>query len=495
MDAIEHEGIHRLVSLECGHLFGKNCIEKWITDKKKSSTCPQCHKSCKPSHIRILYSNCIRPLNNQEKRVWEDIANELETKYSLAEKKIQQLIMENHRLKSEILSFKRLSESKGGSSKEALEPPMAKEKCKIDIEATYNRQISINDEYIVMHGISNTLLKYSLIKGQKKVLHTNSHSSSTIQFIIQTPIKVLGEKALIALGFDGVICMINTRTDNVIATIKIPQDIAPKGIGNMSVIIRNQELREMYQLFISTVQGRIICLDLLSFTWIDNMDLPPMHIHNSAVHYVYSMRDYIGYITASRLDIVLQYKVDGNYHTLSIKDEMEKSESMHGYRYTSACIYFNKILCATPRHNTESLKVEYFVAMFHKFPLSSHPNTLIFILSVDPLKDPLNPVSLHFKMEIPCALSKCLAFEYNDELFVICAKRSDCTELILYSARNPIYSMPLLKIENLDSDDRLVDMDLYLEPSDDAISLLVAYSTLHICSTYELCIPTLVARG
>lgn len=53
-------GSHRLVSLRCGHLFGKSCIEKWIrnrerTTSKSSSTCPQCNFPAKINDIRPLF--------------------------------------------------------------------------------------------------------------------------------------------------------------------------------------------------------------------------------------------------------------------------------------------------------------------------------------------------------------------------------------------------------------------------------------------------------
>lgn len=48
------DGLHRTVSLKCGHLFGKSCIERWIiTDKNKK--CPTCNAVSKATDIRTIF--------------------------------------------------------------------------------------------------------------------------------------------------------------------------------------------------------------------------------------------------------------------------------------------------------------------------------------------------------------------------------------------------------------------------------------------------------
>lgn len=72
-------GPHRIVSLKCGHLFGKrylhqvvpnysplSCIEKWL---KNSGTCPQCKSSGRMADIRAIYALKIVALDTAEK-VW-----------------------------------------------------------------------------------------------------------------------------------------------------------------------------------------------------------------------------------------------------------------------------------------------------------------------------------------------------------------------------------------------------------------------------------------
>lgn len=41
LEAISERGSHRAVTLRCGHIFGQECIQKWLRDNRK---CPQCSK-------------------------------------------------------------------------------------------------------------------------------------------------------------------------------------------------------------------------------------------------------------------------------------------------------------------------------------------------------------------------------------------------------------------------------------------------------------------
>ncbi|KAI8367402.1 hypothetical protein EDC96DRAFT_151808 [Choanephora cucurbitarum] len=53
------KGEHCLVSLKCGHLFGKKCIVRWIMDRSRKlggskAPCPMCMKAARQSDIRIV---------------------------------------------------------------------------------------------------------------------------------------------------------------------------------------------------------------------------------------------------------------------------------------------------------------------------------------------------------------------------------------------------------------------------------------------------------
>lgn len=73
-------GSHCLVSLKCGHLFGRKCIEKWIEVQKtkgKAGSCPNCKKSAVIKDIRIVLPIKISAIDNTEK---DELSKELESK-------------------------------------------------------------------------------------------------------------------------------------------------------------------------------------------------------------------------------------------------------------------------------------------------------------------------------------------------------------------------------------------------------------------------------
>lgn len=48
-------GKHRVVSLKCGHLFGRQCIERWINNPASRKLCPTCKRKSERADIRDLY--------------------------------------------------------------------------------------------------------------------------------------------------------------------------------------------------------------------------------------------------------------------------------------------------------------------------------------------------------------------------------------------------------------------------------------------------------
>lgn len=52
-----NSGSHRLVCLKCGHLFGENCIERWV---KSNPKCPQCNVVARKHDIRRIYARAIK---------------------------------------------------------------------------------------------------------------------------------------------------------------------------------------------------------------------------------------------------------------------------------------------------------------------------------------------------------------------------------------------------------------------------------------------------
>eukprot|EP00049_Salpingoeca_infusionum_P011896 m.210185 g.210185 ORF g.210185 m.210185 type:complete len:674 (+) comp15049_c0_seq2:1263-3284(+) len=58
-------GPHRLVSLRCGHLFGKSCIEQWLRGSIKQ--CPICNSKAALKDVRPIYAKLIAMVDTSER--------------------------------------------------------------------------------------------------------------------------------------------------------------------------------------------------------------------------------------------------------------------------------------------------------------------------------------------------------------------------------------------------------------------------------------------
>lgn len=91
-------GPHRIVSLRCGHLFGRDCIERWlagITTGKSTSAprgCPQCNAPAKAADVRVLFVRRIVAVDGDER---QQLLSQLEAEKNAAIKAQQQLTKSN----------------------------------------------------------------------------------------------------------------------------------------------------------------------------------------------------------------------------------------------------------------------------------------------------------------------------------------------------------------------------------------------------------------
>lgn len=79
-------GLHRVVSLKCGHIFGRNCIYEWLT---KNSSCPFCTLPANKDDVRILYleSEAIKLHQESEiKRLKQKTKKKIEKIYDSVKK-------------------------------------------------------------------------------------------------------------------------------------------------------------------------------------------------------------------------------------------------------------------------------------------------------------------------------------------------------------------------------------------------------------------------
>ncbi|KAG0049119.1 RING finger and WD repeat domain-containing protein 3 [Gryganskiella cystojenkinii] len=64
-----NSGLHRLISIKCGHLFGESCIVKWMGHKSQSgkAKCPECNTEFKRRDIRRIWSKSVVAVDTAER--------------------------------------------------------------------------------------------------------------------------------------------------------------------------------------------------------------------------------------------------------------------------------------------------------------------------------------------------------------------------------------------------------------------------------------------
>lgn len=117
-------GSHRLAALRCGHLFGYDCIKRWLVEGNK---CPQCNKKAKRDHIIFLYARRLKALDNTEtvqlKRSLEDeqrLRRLGEVEAAQCRLQLQTVRDENLRLRKEIEELRRLRAQVAFSSSQGV---------------------------------------------------------------------------------------------------------------------------------------------------------------------------------------------------------------------------------------------------------------------------------------------------------------------------------------------------------------------------------------
>lgn len=127
-----NSGQHRLVATECGHLFGKICIEKWL---RTSTKCPQCQSNIKKKDLRRIYCRALHVLDTSErdnairerdleKKQRKKLAYEkaeLQLAYDIIKEQLKRLQYEHDKLLKLTQGLSQLEETSNDSSKSSNE--------------------------------------------------------------------------------------------------------------------------------------------------------------------------------------------------------------------------------------------------------------------------------------------------------------------------------------------------------------------------------------
>lgn len=90
LDSWSNTGDHRLVALKCGHLFGAQCIQRWLKTKPaKERCCPTCKTRATMRDLRCIYARRLVAADTSQITTLQEHIHTLTTEKSRAELELQ----------------------------------------------------------------------------------------------------------------------------------------------------------------------------------------------------------------------------------------------------------------------------------------------------------------------------------------------------------------------------------------------------------------------
>lgn len=162
LDALHNTGNHRIVSLNCGHLFGHHCIRHWLNN---NTTCPKCKKAAKTKQIREIYTSEFEVADvSKEKAALDKLTKEQIQRRAL-EAENQSLNNRVHILSQQVKVLQRRCNSLtegGGLACSNLKAPGLQLQSMWDFEGGRVCAIGSSGESIVVSGVKQSSGFYKL---------------------------------------------------------------------------------------------------------------------------------------------------------------------------------------------------------------------------------------------------------------------------------------------------------------------------------------------
>ncbi|XP_066925318.1 E3 ubiquitin-protein ligase rfwd3.S-like [Clytia hemisphaerica] len=112
-------GAHRLVSLPCGHLFGRSCIERWLKEPK-NKCCPQCKSTAKRKDIRNIFAKSLKALDTSEKEQVKKAFLEEQYKRSKAEENEAKAVLQCQLMQAEMEKLRKQISEQANQTKSSV---------------------------------------------------------------------------------------------------------------------------------------------------------------------------------------------------------------------------------------------------------------------------------------------------------------------------------------------------------------------------------------
>ncbi|XP_013196762.2 E3 ubiquitin-protein ligase RFWD3 [Amyelois transitella] len=90
LDSWGNTGEHRLVALKCGHLFGSQCVQRWLKAQSvKDRSCPTCKSKANVKDIRHIYARQLVAADTSQITALQKQVDQLQVEKSRAELELQ----------------------------------------------------------------------------------------------------------------------------------------------------------------------------------------------------------------------------------------------------------------------------------------------------------------------------------------------------------------------------------------------------------------------
>jgi len=157
-------GAHRLCCIPCGHVYGRSCLENWLSAcGNTSAKCPQCGEAFQRKHIINLYI----PGN-----LWDGCCRiqEVEAHYSRVAKYLAVLVP---------LARRHASEAKS----EAQFVSEVADKLEVLAQSVGAEDQDV-DKKLVQDVLAMVMTSYASVKGQVEMAHR--HYEDLLEFVVQS---------------------------------------------------------------------------------------------------------------------------------------------------------------------------------------------------------------------------------------------------------------------------------------------------------------------
>lgn len=143
LDAWSNSGDHRLIALKCGHLFGHQCIIRWLNSQNaKTKSCPTCKSKAAIRDIRFIYARKLVAADTSEIEILKKELETAKSEKSRAELELQKSLLNQKMYLKQVTELRSLIKDlescihklgSGGSNNRKPEPV---KKWKLSLEKT-----------------------------------------------------------------------------------------------------------------------------------------------------------------------------------------------------------------------------------------------------------------------------------------------------------------------------------------------------------------------